>query len=98
MKESSVFNARKSTSCQILYFATAWKDRIGWIKSSQSYRNIDGISGEPKEFEWNIFPGFDTLQLYVKVKRLSILKYQKRSQEESIYVDGQLHFLWHERQ
>ena len=34
----------------------AWKERIGWITSSQSYRNFDGIDGEPTEFEWNIFP------------------------------------------
>ena len=48
----------------------ALKERIGWITSSQSYRNFDGISGEPTEFEWNIFPGFDTLQLCGKVKDL----------------------------
>ena len=40
------------------------------ITSSQSYRNFDGINGEPTEFEWNIFPGFDTLQLCDKVKDL----------------------------
>ena len=45
----------------------SWKDRIGWITSSESYRDYDGISGEPTEFEWNIFPGFTTLQLYGKV-------------------------------
>ena len=45
----------------------AWKDRIGWITTDQSYRDYDGISGEPTEFEWNIFPGFDTLQLCGKV-------------------------------
>ena len=48
----------------------AWKKRIEWITSSQSYRDFDGISGEPTEFEWNIFPGFDTLQLDGKVKDL----------------------------
>ena len=48
----------------------AWKKRIEWITTSQSYRDFDGISGEPTEFEWNIFPGFDTLQLYGKVKDL----------------------------
>ena len=48
----------------------AWKKRIEWIKTSQSYRDFDGISGEPTEFEWNIFPGFDTLQLCGKVKDL----------------------------
>ena len=48
----------------------AWKDRIEWITTSESYRDYDGINGEPTEFEWNIFPGFDTLQLCGKVKDL----------------------------
>ena len=48
----------------------AWEERIGWITSSQSYRDFDGIAGEPTKFEWNIFPGFDTLQLCDKVKSL----------------------------
>ena len=45
----------------------AWRKRIEWITSSQSYRNFDGINGEQTEFEWNIFLGFDTLQLCGKV-------------------------------
>ena len=48
----------------------AWKKRIEWITSSQSYRDFDGIDGKPTKFEWNIFPGFDTLQLCDKVKSL----------------------------
>ena len=48
----------------------AWKERIGWIVTDKSYRDYDGISGEPTEFEWNIFPGFDTLQLCGKVNDL----------------------------
>ena len=32
----------------------AWRKRVEWITSSQSYRNFDGINGEPTEFEWNI--------------------------------------------
>ena len=48
----------------------SWKDRIGWITTSQSCRDYDGISGEPTEFEWNIFPGFTTLQLCGKVTDL----------------------------
>ena len=47
-----------------------WKKRIEWITTSQSYRDFDGISGEPTEFEWNIFPGFTTLQLCGKVTDL----------------------------
>ena len=48
----------------------SWKDRIEWIITSQSCRDYDGISGEPTEFEWNIFPGFTTLQLHGKVTDL----------------------------
>ena len=41
--------------------------RIEWIITDKSYRDYDGINGEPTEFEWNIFPGFKTLQLCSKV-------------------------------
>ena len=47
-----------------------WKERIEWITTSQSHRDYDGISGEPTEFEWNIFPGFTTLQLCGKINDL----------------------------
>ena len=52
---------------QLLNANESWKERIEWITTSQSYRDYDGISGEPTEFEWNIFPGFTTLQLHGKV-------------------------------
>ena len=42
----------------------AWKKRIEWIINEKSYRDFDGINGEPTEFEWN------TLQLCSKVKDL----------------------------
>ena len=48
----------------------AWKKRIEWIVTEKSYRDYDGINGEPTEFEWNIFPGFTTLQLCGKVTDL----------------------------
>ena len=48
----------------------AWKERIAWIITDKSYRNFDRINGEPTEFEWNIFPGFTTLQLCGKVTDL----------------------------
>ena len=48
----------------------AWKDKIGWITTDESYRDYDGINEEPIEFEWNIFPGITTLQLCGKVKDL----------------------------
>ena len=48
----------------------ARKERIGWIITDKSYRDYDGINGEPTEFEWNILPGFTTLQLCSKVTDL----------------------------
>ena len=45
----------------------AWKNRIAGVMVEKSYRDYDGIDGEPTEFEWNIFPGFTTLQLCGKV-------------------------------
>ena len=48
----------------------AWEDRLTWFKSSPVYKTLDRIDGEPMEFEWNIFPGFTTLQLCQKVQEL----------------------------
>ena len=33
----------------------AWKDRIGWIITDESYRDFDNIIAEPTEFERNIY-------------------------------------------
>ena len=43
---------------------------IADLTPTKSYRDFDGISGEQIEFEWNIFPGFTTLQLCGNVKDL----------------------------
>ena len=48
----------------------AWKNRIAGVKAEKSYRDYDGINGESTEFEWNIFPGFTTLQLCGKINDL----------------------------
>ena len=48
----------------------AWEDRLTRFKSSPEYRVLDKIDGEPMEFDWNIFPGFTTLQLSHKVQEL----------------------------
>ena len=48
----------------------AWEERLTWFKSSPEYTTLDRIDGEPIEFEWNIFPGFTTLQLSHKVQKL----------------------------
>ena len=53
----------------------AWDQRLGlgWLKSSQNYRNFDRIDGEPLDFEWNISPGYTTLQLNEEVKHLLLI-------------------------
>ena len=48
----------------------AWNNRIAGVKSVKSYRDYDAINGESTEFEWNIFPGFTTLQLCDKIHDL----------------------------
>ena len=49
---------------------TVWERQLGWFKDSSKYRTLDTIDGEPMEFEWNIFPGFTTLQLCNRVHEL----------------------------
>ena len=46
------------------------------IGATQEYRNLDRIEGEPMEFEWNIFPGFNTLQLSQEIKELLLRLYE----------------------
>ena len=41
-----------------------------WFKSSSQYRTLDTIDVEPMQFEWNIFPGFNSLQLCNKIQEL----------------------------
>ena len=48
----------------------AWKNRVAGVKAGKSYRDYDAINGESTEFEWNIFPGFTTLQLCDKINDL----------------------------
>ena len=48
----------------------AWKNRVAGVRSEKSYRDYDAIFGESTEFEWNIFPGFTTLQLCDKINDL----------------------------
>ena len=48
----------------------AWKNRIAGVMTEKSYRDHDGIDGEPTELEWDIFPGFTTFQLCGKVNDL----------------------------
>ena len=48
----------------------AWKNRVAGVRVERNYRDYDAINGESTEFEWNIFPGFTTLQLCDKISDL----------------------------
>ena len=48
----------------------AWKNRVAGVRAERSCRDYDAINGESTEFEWNIFPGFTTLQLCDKISNL----------------------------
>ena len=111
-EKSSIFSARRSTSfsdsvlCLGKIFENtqsndAWETRLGWFKSSPVYRNFDRIDGEPMEFEWNIFPGFNTLQLSEEVKSLLYRLGETPAIFTGfffIFVNVQRHFLWNKRQ
>ena len=45
-----------------------WEEQLSWFKDSPQYRTLETIDGEPMEFEWNVFPGFTTLQLVQEVQ------------------------------
>ena len=80
MKQSSISKAQKSVfSDSVLCLGKvlqhpesneAWKNRVAGVRSEKSYRDYDAINGESTEFEWNIFPGFTTLQLCGKINDL----------------------------
>ena len=71
----------------------AWEERLKWFKSTPEYRTLDRIDGGSMEFEWNIFPGFNTLQLCTEVQellsRLSVIpeKFTGRSIFMSMFND-----------
>ena len=48
----------------------AWKDRVAGVRAEKDYSDFDDVKGESAEFEWNIFPGFTTLQLCDKINNL----------------------------
>ena len=78
---SSIFKAQKSTYSQILCYVSAkvlqhpecneaWKNRVAGVRAERNYRDFEDVKGESTEFEWNIFPGFTTLQLCDKINDL----------------------------
>ena len=63
-------------------------DKLTWFKSSSQYGPLDTIDGERMEFEWNIFPGFSTLQLCNKVQ-----EFMSKMSEKSERFTGRIIFM-----
>ena len=64
-----------------------WEQQLDWFKDSSQYRTLDTIDGEPMEFEWNIFPGFTTLQLVDEVQQfINKMGDKAQFQERSIFM------------
>ena len=55
---------------QLLECNEAWNNRVAGVRAERSYRDFGDVSGESTEFEWNIFPGFTSLQLCHKISNL----------------------------
>ena len=74
----------------------AWEDRLTCFKSSPEFRILDKIDGEPMEFEWNIFPGFTTLQLVRESPRVTVnieRTNRKFYWTDHLHVDVQRHLM-----
>ena len=57
-----------------------WKNSRG----SASDKELTGIDGEPIESEWNIFPGFASLQILQEIQN----NLQKRNMKLEEFTDG----------
>ena len=74
---------------------TALERRLDWFKDSSQYRTLDTIDGEPMEFEWNIFPGFTTLQLVQEVQKfMNTMGETEKFQGRIIFVSMFNDIMW----
>ena len=51
---------------------SAWKEKTDWFMNSSQCRELDRIDGAPMEFEWNVFPGFTTLQILAEIQNIRL--------------------------
>ena len=46
-----------------------WESQVKELQQSDSYRELFGIDGEPIEFEWHIFPGRTSLEIFQWIQK-----------------------------
>ena len=112
-KESSTFSAQRSTSfrtlccvlgkfLQNLESNDAWEQRLGWIKSSQNYRNFDRIDGRwATGIRVEYFPRIQYVeaqwrsQTFTVESKWNIREFYKKNH---LHVDVQRHLMGIKRQ
>ena len=68
----------------------SWKD-----ESEPNIKYCLGIDGEPMEFEWNIFPGFSTLELVREVQKfMSNMREPEQFQGRIIFMSMFNDIMW----
>ena len=46
-----------------------WKDHMSTLKMCSTFRELQGMDGEPIEFEWKLFPGSSALQVLHTIQK-----------------------------
>ena len=60
-----------------------WEGQVEEFQMSLSYKGLLGIDGEAIEFEWNVFPGFLSLQILQEIRN----ELRKRNIEPEKLID-----------
>ena len=75
---------------------SVWDEGLSWFKSSSQYRTLDTIDGEPMDFEWNIFTGFNTLPALPQSPRVTVKNERgtrRFHRTDYLHVDVQRHLI-----
>ena len=43
--------------------------KIQHVQQSKDYAELSGLDGEPMEFQWNVFPGFTSIEILRQIQR-----------------------------
>ena len=73
---------------------TVWEEQLSWLTVSPQYRTLDTIDRDPMEFEWNIFPGFTTLQLVDEVQKFMNMSDPAQFQGQIIFMSMFNDIIW----
>ena len=47
----------------------SWKSKIQWYSDNNYFSELNRIDGQPMEFEWMIFPGFNAVGILKRFNR-----------------------------